>query len=114
MGTTVATNALLERKGKKTALLITQGFKDLLCIGNQSRPAMFDMAINRPEVLYSQVEEVAERVTVARCSDSHLRSNTWAHPLPLQVVKGTSDEEVCLLKPLGPSNGELRLLHRNI
>lgn len=43
MGTTVATNALLERKGERMALLITRGFKDLLHIGNQARPKIFDL-----------------------------------------------------------------------
>ena len=43
MGTTVATNALLERKGERCALVINQGFKDLLYIGNQSRPDLFDL-----------------------------------------------------------------------
>ncbi|KAH3777001.1 hypothetical protein DPMN_178435 [Dreissena polymorpha] len=43
MGTTVATNALLERKGTRMALLITKGFKDLLHIGNQARPSIFDL-----------------------------------------------------------------------
>jgi 5-oxoprolinase (ATP-hydrolysing) len=47
MGTTVATNALLERKGERMALLITKGFKDLLHIGNQSRPKIFDLVIER-------------------------------------------------------------------
>ena len=43
MGTTVATNALLERKGERIALVITKGFRDLLYIGNQSRPNLFDL-----------------------------------------------------------------------
>ena len=43
MGTTVATNALLERKGERVALLVTKGFRDLLYIGNQSRPKLFDL-----------------------------------------------------------------------
>jgi 5-oxoprolinase (ATP-hydrolysing) len=64
MGTTVATNALLERKGERTALVITRGFKDLLLIGNQSRPRIFDLAINKPDVLYEDVLEVDERVTL--------------------------------------------------
>lgn len=64
LSTTVATNALLERKGKKHALLITKGFKDLLLIGNQSRPRIFDLNIKRPEPLYSDVVEVDERVTL--------------------------------------------------
>ncbi|KAK5984779.1 Hydantoinase/oxoprolinase protein [Trichostrongylus colubriformis] len=62
MGTTVATNALLERKGERIALLITKGFKDLLYIGNQTRPKIFDFDINIPGVLYEEVVEVDERV----------------------------------------------------
>jgi 5-oxoprolinase (ATP-hydrolysing) len=64
LSTTVATNALLERKGKKHALLITKGFRDLLLIGNQSRPKIFDLNIRRPPPLYSTVVEVDERVTL--------------------------------------------------
>ncbi|EPB69795.1 hydantoinase/oxoprolinase [Ancylostoma ceylanicum] len=62
MGTTVATNALLERKGERIALLITKGFKDLLFIGNQTRPRIFDFDIQIPPVLYEEVVEVDERV----------------------------------------------------
>lgn len=64
LSTTVATNALLERKGEKHALLITKGFRDLLLIGNQSRPKIFDLNIRRPPPLYSTVIEVDERVTL--------------------------------------------------
>ena len=64
MGTTVATNALLERKGDKVALFITKGFKDLLFIGNQQRKDIFDLKIERPDTLYSAVYEVDERVRV--------------------------------------------------
>ncbi|EIN04199.1 5-oxoprolinase [Punctularia strigosozonata HHB-11173 SS5] len=72
LSTTVATNALLERKGQKHALLITKGFKDLLLIGNQSRPKIFDLNIRRPAPLYSTVLEVDERVTlVGYTSDPH-------------------------------------------
>ncbi|KAJ3185459.1 hypothetical protein HDU87_000080 [Geranomyces variabilis] len=65
MGTTVATNALLERRGDPSALIITKGFKDLLHIGNQSRPKIFDLAIAIPDVLYKEVVEVNERVRLA-------------------------------------------------
>uniref|UniRef100_A0A2C9JMB0 5-oxoprolinase n=1 Tax=Biomphalaria glabrata TaxID=6526 RepID=A0A2C9JMB0_BIOGL len=64
MGTTVATNALLERKGERMALLITKGFRDLLHIGNQSRPNIFDLEIVCPENLYEEVIEVEERVVL--------------------------------------------------
>ena len=62
MGTTVATNALLERKGDTTLLMITSGFKDLLRIGYQNRPRLFDLQIVLPDLLYSQVSEVTERL----------------------------------------------------
>ncbi|CAL4185892.1 unnamed protein product, partial [Meganyctiphanes norvegica] len=62
MGTTVATNALLERKGERMALAITKGFRDLLHIGNQARPNIFDLEIVCPEVLYEEVIEIQERV----------------------------------------------------
>ncbi|XP_061197337.1 5-oxoprolinase-like isoform X1 [Saccostrea echinata] len=61
MGTTVATNALLERKGEPMALAITKGFKDLLYIGNQARPQIFDLEISAPDQLYSDIIEVEER-----------------------------------------------------
>lgn len=64
MGTTVATNALLERKGERVALLITKGFRDALTIGNQSRPKLFDLNIRKPDVLFEDVVEVEERVTI--------------------------------------------------
>src|SRR5215510_13133137 len=62
MGTTVATNALLERKGSRTALFITRGFRDALRIAYQNRPRIFDRHIVLPEMLYSKVVEVEERV----------------------------------------------------
>jgi len=62
MGTTVATNALLERKGDPTVLLITKGFRDALRIAYQNRPRLFDRHIVLPELLYEKVVEVAERI----------------------------------------------------
>ena len=63
MGTTVATNALLERKGERTLFVTTKGFKDALRIGYQARPSIFKLAIELPELLYTQVIEVDERVS---------------------------------------------------
>ena len=63
MGTTVATNALLERKGERTLLLITKGMRDLLRIGFQNRPKLFDLNIELPELLYEDVVEVEERIS---------------------------------------------------
>jgi 5-oxoprolinase (ATP-hydrolysing) len=62
MGTTVATNALLERKGDRTVLAITRGFRDALRIGYQARPRLFDRHIVLPELLYEKVVEIDERV----------------------------------------------------
>ena len=62
MGTTVATNALLERKGEPTVLFITKGFRDQLRIGYQNRPRIFDRHIKLPTLLYSDVVEVEERI----------------------------------------------------
>ncbi|MBO0143141.1 hydantoinase B/oxoprolinase family protein [Agrobacterium sp. Ap1] len=62
MGTTVATNALLERKGEKTLLVTTRGFRDALAIGYQARADIFAKRIIKPELLYSAVVEVDERV----------------------------------------------------
>ena len=73
MGTTVATNALLERKGERTLLLITMGFRDALRIGYQARPNIFARHIIKPAMLYEEVVEVDERVradgTVERAVD---------------------------------------------
>ena len=62
MGTTVATNALLERQGERTLLVTTRGFRDALEIGYQARPKIFARAIEKPELLYSRVIEIDERV----------------------------------------------------
>src|ERR1700730_17964799 len=62
MGTTVATNALLELKGERRVLVITRGFRDALRIATQARPRLFDRHIVLPEMLYDRVIEAAERV----------------------------------------------------
>jgi 5-oxoprolinase (ATP-hydrolysing) len=64
MGTTVATNALLERKGDRALLVVNRGFADALRIGNQARPRLFDLAITLPSMLYEEVVEIAGRVGV--------------------------------------------------
>ncbi len=62
MGTTVATNALLERKGERTLLVVDRGFADILRIGNQARPRLFDLAITLPSQLYEGVVEIDGRI----------------------------------------------------
>ena len=78
MGTTVATNALLERKGEPTLLVITRGFRDALRIAYQDRPRLFDRHIVLPELLYKRVVEAHERVgangeLVCPLDEDHLR-----------------------------------------
>src|SRR6202040_2096774 len=73
MGTTVATNALLERKGERTLLVTTRGFRDALKIGYQARPKIFARQIVKPQMLFERVIEADERVradgTVERTLD---------------------------------------------
>ncbi len=76
MGTTVATNALLERKGERTLFLITAGFGDLLRIGYQTRPRLFDLHIKRSELLYERVGEVPERLDADGSVLTELDENT--------------------------------------
>ncbi|KAL8999801.1 MAG: hypothetical protein Q9169_001474 [Polycauliona sp. 2 TL-2023] len=103
MGTTVATNALLERKGERIAMVVTKGFRDCLEIGNQSRPKIFDLAINKPEVLYERVVEIDERVTLEdyaedpehRVTDTKSKDQT---PGDAELVRGLSSEAVRILK----------------
>jgi len=97
MGTTVATNALLERKGERTALLITKGFRDLLAIGNQSRPDIFDLSIRRPEVLYESVVEVDERVTMEDYTEDPEEKKTVAEEGDAELATAITGETVRIL-----------------
>ena len=91
MGTTVATNALLERKGAKTTLVTTKGFRDLLQIGNQSRPKIFDLEISKLDLLYEEVVEVDERVRIVREDEKS------SHNSGLEIVEGTTGEKFAVL-----------------
>lgn len=94
MGTTVATNALLERKGAKSALLTTKGFKDLLFIGDQSRPKIFDLSAAKPGVLYEKVVEVDERIIPCPKDVA-----TERYP-ECRLVEGTTGEHFRVLQEL--------------
>jgi len=83
MGTTVATNALLERKGEPTLLITTKGFKDALRIAYQNRPRLFDRHIVLPELLYERVVEAQERMgahgdVIEPLDEQHLKERLWA------------------------------------
>lgn len=107
MGTTVATNALLERKGERVALLTTRGFKDLQVIGNQSRPKIFDLKIQRPDLLYETVEEVDERVVLIR-TDADMAA---AKKMGKEVITGVSHEQLYVEVALLETQAEERLQH---
>ncbi|MDH5750982.1 MAG: hydantoinase B/oxoprolinase family protein [Deltaproteobacteria bacterium] len=92
MGTTVATNALLERQGEPTVLVTTLGFGDALSIGTQARPRIFDLRIEKPEQIYSSVIEADERVMVL-----HPRAERRPEWKP---VTGVTGEELAVLRPL--------------
>lgn len=94
MGTTVATNALLERKGERIALCVTRGFRDLLQIGNQARPKIFDLTVSKPSNLYEEVIEVDERIELVLDKDK-VGSDSSA-----SLVQGISGELVRVVKPL--------------
>lgn len=99
MGTTVATNALLERKGERIALLTTSGFKDLQIIGNQSRPRIFDLEIRRPDLLYEVVCEVDERVTLLKTSKD-VQSAKKQFVDEERIVTGISKDKLLVETPL--------------
>ncbi|KAL3459102.1 5-oxoprolinase [Aspergillus heterothallicus] len=105
MGTTVATNALLERQGERVALLTTKGFRDLLVIGNQARPHIFDLSIEKLQNLYETVVEIDERVTM-----EEFLENPQPQPIDIAsdsaLVTSLTGEVVRILKT--PDLGEIR------
>ena len=89
MGTTVATNALLERKGARCALVVTKGFGDILQIGNQDRPRIFDLEIRKPDLLYETVIEVDERLRIMKPGEAESKG---------RVVQGITGEKLEVLR----------------
>lgn len=100
MGTTVATNALLERKGERCALVTTKGFKDTLVIGTQARPNIFDLSIAKPGLLYDSVVEVDERITMEDFVEDPKHHIT--EPEGTDLVEGLSKETLRILKRPNP------------
>jgi len=91
MGTTLATNALLERKGAPSALAVTRGFGDILQIGHQARPKLFDLKITKPDLLYTAVIEADERIRILRSNEKHPQG---------RVVTGLTGQKFLVLKPI--------------
>lgn len=97
MGTTVATNALLERAGAKTLLVTTEGFADALVIGDQSRPELFALVIRRPEPLYAGVVEADERLGADGAVVRPLDREALAGKLRAAVAEGYTSCAVAFL-----------------
>ncbi|KAI0018300.1 Hydantoinase B/oxoprolinase-domain-containing protein [Xylariomycetidae sp. FL0641] len=100
MGTTVATNALLERKGTRHAFVVTQGFRDLLDIGYQARPKLFELGIRKPELLYDEVVEVSERLTVEEFDEDVNKGRRQLTEVPGLLVRGTTGDMLRVIRPL--------------
>ncbi len=109
MGTTVATNALLERKGERTLLLITKGLKDQLRIGYQNRPDLFDLNIKLPELLYEQAVEVEERVSAEGEVITPLDLDTVRADLERAYANGFRSVAIALMHGYRYTDHEVRL-----
>lgn len=110
IGTTVATNALLERKGEKTALLITHGLRDCLQIGTQHRPDLFALNVQRAGALYSSVFEVRERMGVDGTALTTLDEESVHAALAAARAAGCTALAICYLHGLRYRAHEARTL----
>ncbi|KAI3124877.1 hypothetical protein CBS147326_7866 [Penicillium roqueforti] len=106
MGTTVATNALLERKGERVAFITTKGFREALKIGNQARPDLFDLTVKRLDKLYETVIEVDERVTIEGWGENP-EPTIIDISADVDLREGITGEAVRILK--GPNLDAVRL-----
>ena len=97
MGTTVATNALLERKGERTLLVVNRGFADALRIGNQARPRLFDLALTLPTMLYESVLEITGRVGVDGEEIERLDEAAARHELAAAHAEGITACAIVLM-----------------
>ncbi len=97
MGTTVATNALLERKGEPTLLVITRGLKDQLEIGYQARPDIFAKRIVKPEMLYARVVEANERIRADGMVEQPLDTEALERALKAAVADGFASVAIVLM-----------------
>ncbi len=110
MGTTVATNALLERKGERTLLLITKGFRDALRIGYQARPKIFAKHIIKPDMLYERVVEVDERVRADGTVERQLDLDAVRVELERARADGIRTVAIVLMHAYRYSDHEKRVL----
>ncbi|MEZ6049037.1 MAG: hydantoinase/oxoprolinase family protein [Planctomycetaceae bacterium] len=106
LGTTRGTNALLTRSGARTAFVTTAGFGDILKIGNQDRPRLFDLNIQKPEPLFEQVAEINERMTVEGDVLISPQSETVRAQLEELKSKGIESVAICLMHAFANSSHE--------
>lgn len=92
--------ALLERKGTKHAFVVTEGFRDLIEIGHQSRPKLFALDHKKPETLYDEVVEIKERVTVEGFEEGPDKLEIPDGEEPATLVKGSTGDLLRVIKPL--------------
>ncbi|MFN3582485.1 hydantoinase B/oxoprolinase family protein [Phenylobacterium sp.] len=108
MGTTVATNALLERRGAKTLLVATEGFADALLIGDQARPDLFALSIDKPAPLYAGVVEAAERLAADGAVVRPLDAAALRVRLEAAVAEGFTSAAIAFLhSDLNPEHERL-------
>ncbi|MBS8260388.1 5-oxoprolinase [Roseibium polysiphoniae] len=109
MGTTVATNALLERKGERTALFITKGFRDALEIGYQARPDIFAKEIIKPELLYEKVYEITERVRADGTAETPLDEDSARTQMQAAFDDGIRSIAIVLMHAYAYPDHEVKL-----
>ena len=97
LGTTLATNALLERRGRRHALLTTSGFADALAIGTQQRPDLFALRIEKPAALYSDVVEARGRLGARGDEIEPLHRESLAGDLRVLLERGYADLAIVFL-----------------
>jgi 5-oxoprolinase (ATP-hydrolysing) len=109
MGTTVATNALLERKGARTVFLVTQGFSDLLLIGDQTRPDIFALDIQRAKPLHDRVVEISARMDADANIITPLDETAARNALLAAHADGFQAVAIALMHAYGDDSHEARL-----
>tara|TARA_R110002072_G_scaffold243821_2_gene403092 strand:- start:72738 stop:76577 length:3840 start_codon:yes stop_codon:yes gene_type:complete len=106
LGTTRGTNALLTRTGARTAFITTKGFRDVLLIGNQDRPRLFDLAIHKPEPLFEQTVEIDERMNAEGSVLKSPNEDEVRTQLKQLHDSGVESVAICLLHAFANSEHE--------
>uniref|UniRef100_A0A8H7TWB5 Hydantoinase/oxoprolinase N-terminal domain-containing protein n=1 Tax=Bionectria ochroleuca TaxID=29856 RepID=A0A8H7TWB5_BIOOC len=110
MGTTVARNALVERKGTRHALVVTEGLHDLLDIDHQSRLKLFALDHRKPDTLYEEVVEISERITVEDFEDRPEELVLPTKGIPGTLEEGSTGDVLRIIKPLDVEEVKTKLL----